>query len=47
MALISPEEVPTLQMLAPGGEPLTPEVRNKWANVANVVNVWVIKRFIF
>jgi hypothetical protein len=38
-ALISPEEIPSLQMLALGGELLTPEVRNKWADVVALVNV--------
>ncbi|KAF8587753.1 amino acid adenylation [Ramaria rubella] len=40
LALITPEEVPSLQMLAAGGELLTPEVRNTWADAVSLINVY-------
>ncbi|KAF8587754.1 acetyl-CoA synthetase-like protein [Ramaria rubella] len=40
LALLRPEEVPSMQMLAVGGELLTPEVRNAWADVVSLVNVY-------
>ena len=36
--LIKPEEVPSLQMLAAGGESLTPGVRNTWADTVTLLN---------
>ncbi|KAF8584773.1 acetyl-CoA synthetase-like protein [Ramaria rubella] len=40
MTLIKPVDVPTLQTLAVGGEPLTSEVRNAWADVVSLANVY-------
>ncbi|KAF8575295.1 acetyl-CoA synthetase-like protein [Ramaria rubella] len=40
MTLIKPADVPTLRMLVVGGEPLTSEVRNAWADVVSLANVY-------
>ncbi|KAF8584766.1 acetyl-CoA synthetase-like protein [Ramaria rubella] len=40
LALIKPDEVPSLRTFSVGGEPLTPEVRNAWADHAFLVNVY-------
>jgi hypothetical protein len=45
VALIKPEETPFLQTLAVGGEMLTPEVRNRWANAVTLLNVYVTLSF--
>jgi hypothetical protein len=37
-ALITPQEIPSLQMLTVSGELLTAEVRNKWADAVTLVN---------
>ena len=37
-ALIGPEDVPSLQMLVTGGESLTPDVRNTWADAVTLLN---------
>jgi acyl-coenzyme A synthetase/AMP-(fatty) acid ligase len=42
-ALITPGEIPSLQHLVVGGELLTPEVRNRWADEVNLVNAWVLQ----
>jgi hypothetical protein len=42
-ALITPEEIPTLQQLVVGGELLMSEVRDTWADYVNLVNVCVLK----
>ncbi|KAF8580410.1 acetyl-CoA synthetase-like protein [Ramaria rubella] len=38
LSLIHPEEVPSLQMLVVGGELLTPEVRDTWADAVSLIN---------
>lgn len=45
VALITPDEVPTLQTLGIGGEVLTPEVCTTWADEAHLVNVCVTRIF--
>ncbi|KAF8584768.1 acetyl-CoA synthetase-like protein [Ramaria rubella] len=40
LALIKPDGVPSLRTCAVGGELLTPEVRNTWADHASLVNVY-------
>ncbi|KAF8574904.1 amino acid adenylation [Ramaria rubella] len=40
LTLIKPGEVPSLQTLAVGGEMLTPEIRDTWADVVSLVNVY-------
>lgn len=37
--LVTPEEVPSFRMLVVGGELLTAEVRNKWADEVNLINM--------
>ncbi|KAF8581319.1 acetyl-CoA synthetase-like protein, partial [Ramaria rubella] len=40
LSLIHPEDVPSLQMLAIGGEVLTPNVRDTWADAVSFINVY-------
>ncbi|KAF8580409.1 hypothetical protein K439DRAFT_1662792 [Ramaria rubella] len=40
LSLIRPEEVPSVQMLAVGGEVLTANVRDTWADTVLVINVY-------
>ncbi|KAF8581317.1 amino acid adenylation [Ramaria rubella] len=40
LSLIHPEDVPSLQMMAIGGEVLTPNVRDTWADAVSFINVY-------
>lgn len=40
--LISPDEVPSLQLMLIGGEMLKPEVRDKWVEAVTFMNMCVL-----